>query len=413
MKSPACRLAALMIVFAACIEKAHAQPFTFTRIAGRETFMPDAPAGTRFAILGSPSVSGGRVAFYGEGLDPKGVYEWNNGAIVRIADTTTSVPGASGAFISLSNRANSSDHAVFGGSNGSVSGLYHRYNNQLSRVVDTTVNAPNGGKFLGVFSTGVEQGSVAFYAGHSTASGAQPAVYRWDSGTVTTVADLSTPVPGGEGNFSAIEIGSVRLNQGAAYFVGVDGVSKPGVYKQSGGVLGAVVDTGTDGPAGMGKFTTIIDFDAAGEHSALRGATQAGGYGVYAAAGGQWTRVAANGDAAPGGGTFADFTLPLVSTNGFVVFGDNRLGALYTNAGGTPRRIIGAGDILDGKKVMGAGYNLAGALDGNTLAIAVTFTDHAPPVSYDQAIYTVTLPVPPTALVPLTGAALWAARRSR
>ena len=386
---------------------------SFTRLVDNQTQMPGAPQGRTFLNMYASGISGNRIVMYGEGLTPQGVYEWNSGSLSRIADTTTPVPQSTGSFLSLGSGPNSGEHVLFGGRGSATGGLYNRLNGQLGRVFDETMTAPNGGKFLGAFSYGIDGTSIAFFAGHSSGASSLPSVYRWDNGTITTVADTTTAVPGGTGNFSDLQNTSVRIDQGAAMFIGLDANNKRGIYRRpSGGALSAVVDINTDGPSGMGKFASVVDFDSTGDDLILRGSTQTGGGGLYTRHNSTWSKLATTGDAAPGGGTF-QLMQSLTLQSGVSVFHSAPFGteyAIYSDYSGTLQRIIGPGDTLDGKTVFSAAL---GGRDGNNLAVTITFTDHTPPTSFDQAIYKVTLPAPPSAFIPFVGAAFLAARRSR
>jgi len=387
------------------------QPFTFTRIVDTQTQIPGAPVGQTFQEFGAPSLSGDRLAFVGVRQPLVGVYEWNMGALVAVADSTTPVPQGSGMFATMASTANSGDTIVFAGGNTSVQGIYQRRSGVLGRVVDSQMIAPNGGAFSGGSSPTAEGDTVAFFARHKVGSSNLPAVYRWDSGTITTVADTDTPVPGGTGNFQDFFSTSVRLDQGAVWFRGPDTTNKQGIYKRDENGLHVMVNTNSDGPVGEGKFTGLGAFGVDGDDLLFNGATETNPASSYfTRINGEVLRLVSNGDPAPGGGTFSGIG-NLTLNGGIAVFTDGNIGGIYTNFGGTLQRILGNGDMLDGQEVFSAAM-VPNGRDGNRLAIAVTFNGHAPPENFDQAIYLVTLPAP-GALLPFGVAALLAARRSR
>lgn len=399
--------------------QAFAQPITLTRVIDSNTTIPDS-GGKKFwqaTPFASVSLSEQRIAFRGEGPGLHGIYEWNSGTLIRVADTTTPVPSATGTFVGLGGWTNSGDHIVFGGNNGTVGGLYHRLSGSLSRVVDNQMNAPNGGKFSGGGNPSAEGASVAFYSTHGTGQNFAPSVYRWDNGTIVTVADTSTAVPGGTGSFSSFQNLTIHLDQGATWFQGVDGAGKSGLYRRNAQGLQAVIDTHTDGPAGMGKFLALVDLGVDGDNVILRGSTEIGNPiqgGLFTRINGQFLKIVSSGESAPGGSSFANFSA-LSIDSGVAVFNgelNSTNSAVFTNVGGTLQRIVGPGDMLDGKEVFSATL-YPGGRDGNLVAMVVRFTDDAPfQGQFNQAIYLATLPAP-GALLPFAGAAAWAARRSR
>jgi len=386
-------------------------PFTFTRIIDNNTVIPDSGGGT-FKILGAAAQSGSRIAFEGAGSAVTGLYEWNNGILVRVADSSTPVPSASGTFAAVGiARDNDGERIVFGGNNGNLGGLYQRFEGVLSRIADEQMTAPNGGNYYTMGTPSAEGNSISFSGRHYIGLNDFPAVYRWDNGAITTVADTTSPVPGGTGTFQELTSNSVRLDNGATWFRGRDAAGKSGIYRRDVNGLQAIIDSNSEGPAGEGKFLGAGLFGVDGQDLLFNAGTVGNPVpALYSRINGEVTRLLNYGDPAPGGGIFgtlAQFSLE----NGVAVFLDNDNSVLYTNLGGNIQRIIGSGSTLDGKTVSQIHF-VSNGRDGLNLAFGVTFTDHAPPVAYSQAIYTMTLPGP-GALLPFGAAALFAARRSR
>ncbi len=394
----------------------YGQPFVFTKIADNSTVVPNTSPAANFQLFGAPSLSEGRIAFGAVSSPVSGVYEWNAGTLVRVVDSTTMIPQTGGSFVNAGPSDNDGERIVIVGNNGTNGGVYQRSGGVVSRIADTLMNAPNGGAFANAANASVEGSSIAFFGAHTTLQGPKPAVYRWDSGTITTVADTNTNVPGGTGKFNDFVARSVRVDSGAAWFNGVSaGSTKSGIYKRpSGGALQAVLDTGTDAPPGQGKFTGFGNFGVDGDDVLFIATTESGSpvaSGLFTRIDGQITKLFSTGDPAPGGGNYG-FIDSLSLEGSTAVFLDSTNSVLYTNLGGTVQRIVGPGDMLGGKFVGSVGFSHAGR-DGNTLAFTVTFTpQHQPPVSYDTAVYTVTIATP-GAMLPFGAAALLAARRSR
>jgi hypothetical protein len=74
---------------------------------------------------------------------------------------------------------------------------------------------------------------------------------------------------------------------------------------------------------------------------------------IYLATKGQPTKIAAAGDAAPGGGTFAALAPPALNGKGMVAFaavveGGQTPGGIFVAASGGLRRVVGAGDAAPG-----------------------------------------------------------------
>jgi len=407
----------LVVCLLSTCATARAQPFAFTKILDSNTSVPDSGGGVfkSDVAFSNLTITDGHLVFRGQGPSSVGAYEWTQESLIRVADRNSPAPGAGGTFTAFGpGFGNDGSHAVFVGRSDSIGGLYHRSGGVLQRVVDTTMSAPNGGAYGLIGIPAVEGASIAFFAGHVVGANAVPAVYRSDNGVITSVADTSTPAPGGNGAFTDFDANNVRLDHGAAWFRGRDADSKSGIYRKDLNGLQAIVNYSTEGPAGMGKFVALVSFNVDGNDIILGGATEIGDPvtgGVFARVNGTFTKIASSNAAAPGGGTYAQFTT-LSIADGISVFGainNNTYGSVYTNLGGQVQRIIGPGDILDGKTVRTTDF----ARDGNQLAIHVTFTDHLPSSGlYDEAIYLTTLPGP-GALLPFGAAALWAAKRSR
>lgn len=101
-----------------------------------------------------------------------------------------------------------------------------------------------------------------FFADHALAEGI----------TFTKVADTSTPIPGGSGNFGAF-IGVPSISGGNVAFdgsVGSDGFM-PGIYSNIGGSLNVVADEATPIPGGSGNFGNFGDLSISGGNVAFLG----------------------------------------------------------------------------------------------------------------------------------------------
>ncbi|HEV3122696.1 MAG TPA: PEP-CTERM sorting domain-containing protein [Isosphaeraceae bacterium] len=129
--------------------------------------------------------------------------------------------------------------------------------------------------------------------------------------TFTEVADTSTPIPGGTGNFTGF--GTPAYHNGFLAFTGTGSSNQQGVYETTlGNPISVVANTSTAVPGSTGTYTGFErpDVDTSG-NVAFVATGGAVGQGVYAKLlGGSLKAVADTNTATPNfaGGTFAGFT---------------------------------------------------------------------------------------------------------
>ncbi|MDA2921159.1 hypothetical protein MYX76_16990, partial [Desulfobacterota bacterium AH_259_B03_O07] len=151
----------------------------------------------------------------------------------------------------------------------------------------------------------------------------QQGIYT-DIGGLGVVADKSTMIPGGTGNF--LGFGAPSLSGGNVAFVGFsNSPDQIGIYTDIGG-LSVVADKSTMIPGGTGTFTGF-------EITSLDGGNVA-----------------------------------------FLGFGTSNQRGVYTNLGGSLVKVIAIGDSLDGKTLSLLFFGVEG-LSGNSIAFIVVFTD--------------------------------------
>ena len=183
------------------------------RVADTSTLIPSGD-GT-FTDLRGPSISGDTAVFAGHGSGgQQGVYA----AIistpqvpVRIADTSTPIPGGAGSFLSFGTEAGiiivSGRSAVFRGQgSGGQKGIYG------ARLLTDGLRAAS----LNTESLGVE--------------------------SVFLIADTSTPIPDGTGNF--VEFGAMSGGDPGAAFLGLDSAGQTGIYYFDGVQLHKIIASG-------------------------------------------------------------------------------------------------------------------------------------------------------------------------
>lgn len=152
--------------------------------------------GANFSNIWQASHENGRVAFAGwaSGDGQRGVYSWQNSTLSVIADKSTPIPGGSGTFTSFSEARLSGDQVLLQGRGaGSYNGLFLAdKSGAITRLYDTNTPIPGAsGSFSFLSLTAFSAGRVAFYG-----QGAMAGVYSDISGQLDVIADLNTPAPG-------------------------------------------------------------------------------------------------------------------------------------------------------------------------------------------------------------------------
>ena len=137
--------------------------------------------------------------FYGEGASgQKGIYALLAGALTGVADTATAIPGGSGNLTAF-NKVGSppapirSDTSVvfYGEGAAGQQGIYTRIAGALAKVADTSTLIPLGsGNFTALSANPVLVGDVAAFTG--SGSGGQQGVYYSQDGLLEEMADASS-----------------------------------------------------------------------------------------------------------------------------------------------------------------------------------------------------------------------------
>jgi hypothetical protein len=239
----------------------------------------------------------------------------------KIADTSTAIPGGSGTFSSVDGAAIDGNTVLLNGIG--AGGQYGAYmatiGGSLSTVADTNTAIPGGtGNFSTVAGTTISGNTVTFFG---SGSGSQSGIYTSTGGTLDNIVDKNTLIPDGTGHFTGF-IG--YTSSGSTVAFGASGMmGQSGIYTSSGGVLTVVADRNTLIPSGTGKFTNLDTLPSiSGSTVAFEGRGSNGQSGIYTSTGGTLAVVADTNTTAPGGsGTFTGFgTHPEISGN-TVVFG--------------------------------------------------------------------------------------------
>ena len=385
----------------------------------------------------APSLSGTNLAFYGAGSGgQEGIYLSTRGSVKapsRIADTATPIPGGTGNFLSFSAGSGitivGGDVLFSGSGSGSQKGIYlaNRALPQESvlpqdpyRIADTATAIPGGaGTFTGFQNTPGFSGKDVAFVG--SGSGGQQGLYTVavlsppQVGSPLRIADTTTPIPGGSGNFTAFPSGPA-LSGNAVAFIGNGSAAQQGLYEvalisppQVGSPL-RIADTATSIPGGSGNFTAFgsdqahpIDPAMSGDRLAFIGSGSGGQQGVYVAnraiptepfVPGNPVRIADTATAIPGGsGNFSSFGAVSISETDLAFLGHGGGGqtGIYDMTGGRLLKVIAVGERIGGKRITGLKLSSTG-LSGDPVSFEATFSDGS------QGVFTMDVIPPPAEL---------------
>lgn len=234
-----------------------------------------------FTELGVPALRDGRVVFWGKGSGGagQGIYSFNGQTLGIIANHETNAPSGMGTFTSFSTYpATANGEVVFKAIAAPYqTGIYKGVPGQFVRVVDTNMVIPGETTEFGFISewASIDAGRVSFT---SAVPGFPPfvpprgGVYQFADDSLSVVADLDTPQPGGMGNFGSISLWATGTDGENITFFGANSVfpsSLVGVYRSQNSIIQTVFDTTMTIPGGTGLETRIGDFSTRNGKTAL------------------------------------------------------------------------------------------------------------------------------------------------
>ena len=178
-------------------------------------------------------------------------------SIIEVADSNTAVPGLGGTFGGFFAPAVSDGTAVFTGDRNNIAfGIYTGSGGGLTRIADLSTAIPGGqGNFTSLdFTPSISNGTVAFTGygpqllavGEYKGSGRECNRYRRQE---------YLRIPGLGGNFTVFGP-TASSDQAIAFTGGRTAAAVSGVYESTGGVPTKVIDTNTNYP-GIGFFTGL------------------------------------------------------------------------------------------------------------------------------------------------------------
>ena len=381
-----------------CAAITHAA-YVFTPLASTGDAVPDGGGATFSSLTWASGKANGAFSLYGSAgpataVTLRGVYAsaGPSSPLVRLADTTTSVPAGGGATFSgfSSYLAGGGATVAFAGYDPSgPAGIYSAPTSggPLSVVADFSTPRPGGTGTFGFFGPMISAygGTTAFSGGG--AANADPAVYFADAGGLHRIVDNSTVVPGAT---TAVSVSTQMAGSGSNPAAPPDLVFGSGtnyfVRRGSDGRLAQALSLTTKAPGAPsnGTFTGTptafrvgdgaVTFTA--DVTTLHGQFHDGLY-RYDIDTATLARVADITMAGPDGiGNFTDFGTSfahgqstLFNAYGSFINGfDNYLSVYLAGPGGDISSVLRTGDLLDGKQVYAAHLN---DLIGDTAYVTV------------------------------------------
>lgn len=427
---PFLALAVIGGLFAAARPADAASPtITFHLVADTATAIPGGAGSfttffspTDLAHPPSPCISFGTVAFFAAGVGQQGIYMIPPGPpglpaapLVKVADLNSAIPGGAGNFTAFSPQPSigpvagcpggcSKTVAALGYGESGRQGIYMFPPGPPCKMADLGTAIPGGsGNFVAFSppsavseSPGCPGGCGKTVAALGFGDSGQQGIYAFSCAAPTRVADLSTAIPGGTGNFTSFfpqaAIGDSSSCPGGCtktvVALGYGEAGQQGIYAFSSGPPATVADKASAMP-GSTTAQTFASFGPPafdGTYVAFTGAsplTVDGGLsGVYKAIPpGPPSRVADSNTPVPAGfGNFLGFGTVAVDP-GVVVFegysrdsnGKAVLG-LYTDSGGALTKIVSTGDALQGRTLAELHFGAQGFSNGE-VAFAASFSD--------------------------------------
>jgi hypothetical protein len=328
--------------------------YLFMPILDTSTVVPDqATTFTSFAN-GPPVLDGVDVAFIGEFSGGHGWYKNVGDSLMKVADTSTVVPGdpsshnfdiLSAGDISISN----GEVAFASGriSGGLFRGIYADVGGPLHAVADGNSTMPGSAqKFQILLFPSIDNGSVSF-TGKS--SGTQRGVYTDLGGMLRAVESNSVSRDFGH---TAMDSGNIAFN---------NSLQNSGIKAEIGGVVSTISATGYY-PAISGTNIAFVD-------DSFHAIDVDFGGGVV-------TLIDTSTSVPEGSGMFQSLSDVSIDGTAITFLGSDAADTigLYTTLGGTLQKIIAEGDTLDGRTVLQV-FASREALSGQNVAFAANFED--------------------------------------
>ncbi|NIA07447.1 MAG: PEP-CTERM sorting domain-containing protein [Actinobacteria bacterium] len=378
---------------------AEAATWTFTKVVDTSTAIPG--GGGNFTDFYAPSFDAGDVAFNGDGVSKSGIYTYIGGSLATVSDTSSPIPGGTGNFTLLYDPSLDGGGVAFKGMGSSgQDGIYTYIGGSLAKVADLGTGIPDGSGYFTSFGgfPSFDGGNVAF---NGMGSSSQDGIYTYIGGSLAKVADTSSPIPGGTGNFTVFY--DPCLDGGEVAFAADDGI-----YKTVASTLTKVADVNTPSPGGgANTFTVFYDpsFDGGEVAFVAEGSTADG---IYTDVGGSLTLVASTNTAIPSGtGDFINFSGCSLDGGNVAFWAEGSSGqeGIYADLGGGLEKVVDLADTIDGKTIASLVLSNEG-LSSNSIAFRARFSDNS------EGIY-IAIPEPASVLLLVLGLGLLVSRKRR
>ncbi len=321
------------------------------KIADTTTTVPGA-ANTFSGFNNAVMDKSGTIAMVGLGSPTNGVYKYTSGVLSKVADNSTVIPGASGVFASFGLPSiNKGKVAFLGYDLNSKDGIYTDRSGTLTKVVDRN----NG--FSGFGDPNLSDTGAAFIGLLGTASG----IYNWSfaSSSIATVTLSANTIPAGTGSYTGF--GSVS-SDGTTVYHGGTGLNQSGIYKEVGGVSSVVVDRNSLLPGSSATFAggSIANVSRDGDNISFN-ATEAGRSSILARINNVLSMVADTSTPVPdGSGLFSKFSYSSVGGSSVAFVGYDAVKdslyptghpGLYAWTGSELARLVDTSMTLNGKLI--------------------------------------------------------------
>jgi hypothetical protein len=356
---------------------------TFLKLADTTTAIP---GGTGvFSDLRAPVAGINSAAFQGIGAGgQQGYYLFDGSVLTKLVDTNTLAPSGTGKLTNFSSFAYGLEsNFVFAGTDGGgMNGMFNVSGGVTSMLGNTNTAAPgSSGNFVSYFAPALSGAKIAFLA---NAPNSYRAAYILSAGTFTKVLDNQTTFPGGTGN---LNFSSQLAYDGTniAVWASDTGLStRNGIFTHNGTSLVSLAVTNDPIPGVANRFSSfqsppclsagVVVFQAQDANSvpAVRG--------IFSApvTGGALSSLVTTATPIPGGtnGNFSSFN-GFSYDKGVLIFvasGTNGQPGLFKLAGGTLTAMLAPGAPLDGKAVSTINLNPAG-FKHNIISFLASFSD--------------------------------------
>jgi len=256
----------------------------------------------------------------------------------------------------------------------------------LTNRADTvnTICPSTGTTFDGLYHPGLSGGAVAFCGGVDDGTGnVSTGVYTDASGTLTTVVDTSTPVPGlpGHSFFSFSQYVAFDGSIGILAYLD-DWNDETAFLATPEGALTPIADTiSTLSPSTGVVFENLNNPVVEGSYFVFGGTDADGFEGIYTNVLGGLSVVADENTDVPAqpGETFLEFRLRQLSMDGTrIVFEGTStagLGGIYLWDNGVLSLVVEKNIILDGRPVLDFNLTFADSMSGDRILLQVDFPD--------------------------------------